>query len=123
MTTEELLAMCKAWHEVGSRVTCKPPPMDTDRDVLCVVAEWNEFLATASQAGFVAGGSVPVEQLAPSNFASLRRDQDNLIVTDSDEFATRFLAATKVCRRLNLLDKSDRIAVFQAVLYGNGDWS
>lgn len=32
----------------------------------------------------------------------------------------RFIAATAVAKRLNLLDKADRIALFQAVLYANG---
>lgn len=43
----------------------------------------------------------------------------NLIVTQDNKFYDRFMAATSVAKRLNLLDKADRIALFQAVLYGN----
>ena len=43
----------------------------------------------------------------------------NLIVTRNDTFFNRFMAASSVAKRLNLLDKADRVAVFQAVLYGN----
>jgi hypothetical protein len=49
------------------------------------------------------------------------RDDVNLIATSDGDFFRRFLAATQVCIRLNLMNKEDRIALFQAVLYGNRD--
>jgi hypothetical protein len=42
----------------------------------------------------------------------------NLIVTDDLEWHRRFVAATSIAKRLNLMAKADRIALFQAVLYG-----
>ena len=66
-----LLGLCLECHAVGSRVTCDPPVMDTDRDMLCLVKD-------------------------------------------------RFMVATRLAKRFNLQAKADRVALFQAVLYGNG---
>ena len=119
-----LLCICLEWHEVGSRVTCDPPVMDTDRDVLCVVKDWREFLNAATHDGFSVGGSVPANELEQRKeqtlFTSMKRGEDNLIVTDDAVFAKRFLVATRLAKRLNLRLKADRLALFQAVLYGNG---
>lgn len=118
---------------VGSRVTCNPPPTDTDRDWLVLVPSIQPETQGDPFFGFAAelskdGWTLP-EPYTPANpdkpqegglvFMSVRRGEDNLILTDSEEFFRRFLAATSVAKRLNLLDKADRIALFQAVLYGN----
>lgn len=117
-----LLRLCLEWHEVGSRVTCDPPVMDTDRDVLCLVKDRKEFLVTATREGFVMAGSVPANQLElhQSPFTSMKRGEDNLIVTDAPWFASRFMVATRLAKRFNLQAKAERVALFQAVLYGNG---
>jgi hypothetical protein len=51
-------------------------------------------------------------------FAPFSNGEVDLIVTKSPHFARRHRAATHVCKRLNLPNKQDRIAVYQAVLYG-----
>jgi hypothetical protein len=121
---EELLARCLQWHNVGSRVSCNPPPTDTDRDILCLVAIATEFAAVAEAAGFEVAGSVPVDNIDPykviSRWASFRRGEINLIVTDDPSFASLFMVATRLATRFNLMDRNDRVALFQAVLYGNG---
>ena len=117
-----LLGLCLECHAVGSRVTCDPPVMDTDRDMLCLVKDRKEFLGAATREGFVMAGSVPADQLElnQSPFTSLKRGEDNLIVTDAAWFASRFMVATRLAKRFNLQAKADRVALFQAVLYGNG---
>ena len=110
---------------VGSRITCYPPPLDTDRDWLLHVPEaaWQGFVDTLLADGWLIGGSaIPneVNELPPeAQFNSFVKDEDNIIATCSLLFYERFLAATSVARRLNLMRKADRIALFQAVLYGN----
>lgn len=125
---DHLLQRCIEWHEVGSRVTCDPPVMNTDRDILCLVPNRAEFQILALQSCFDADGSQPhfderddksLDALQRSPFISLTCHEINLIVTDDPEFARRFMAATRLAKRLNLLAKGDRIALFQAVLYGN----
>jgi hypothetical protein len=119
-----LLSLCREWHEVGSRVTCDPLVMDTDRDVLCLVSDWRSFLGDAVRDGFEVAGSVPLDELEQRKeqtlFTSLKRGEDNLIVTDDEGFAKRFMVATRLAKRFNLRLKEDRIALFQGVLYANG---
>lgn len=109
----------------GSRVTCAPAPLDTDRDWLLHVPEaaWQGFVDALLADGWAIGGSaIPneVNELPPdARFNSFVKGEDNIIATCSLLFYQRFLAATEVSRRLNLLNKADRIALFQAVLYGN----
>lgn len=120
-----------SWAAVGSRVTCAPAPTDTDADFLILLGE-KEFAGNAVQLfreelehyQWVIGGSMPLdadEGVYPpeTKFTSFTRGEVNLIVTESGLFFNRFLAATAVAKRLNLLAKDDRIAVFQAVLYAN----
>lgn len=84
----------------------------------------DDFVADMGEEGFVVklGDGYAADALNPgtkSRFQSFRCDDVNLIVTVDSEFYNRFVAATSVAMRLNLLEKSDRIALFQAVLYGN----
>lgn len=44
--------------------------------------------------------------------------QVNLIVTESEIFYDKFMLATHVSTRLNLMEKEHRIVLFQAILYG-----
>lgn len=119
----------KTWP-VGSRVTCKPEPQDSDHDwlVLTVAAKRLLVVEAAEKNGFtldgsLGGGTMAMDEVNGDEprdlFASLKRPSDNvnLIITADDYFAQRFLAATSVAKRFNLLDKEDRIALFRAVLY------
>lgn len=109
----------------GSRVTCNPPVLDTDEDYLVLVpaAAAVDLECVLMSEGWTLGGSaIPDESNTvdgDSRFKSWTRGSVNLIVTTSARFYRRFVAATEVCRRLNLLSKQDRIALFQAVLYAN----
>ncbi len=58
------------------------------------------------------------DEIKDMEFLSLKRDEINLIITKSQKFVDKFLLATSLTKRLNLMDKDDRIAVFRAVLYG-----
>lgn len=110
---------------VGSRVTCNPAPTDTDADYLVFVEPFNaiRFLELMAPEGFEAGGSRVEENSrelinGENAFVSFTLGEVNLIVTSHWTFYSAFLAATSVSKRLNIMDKADRIALFQAVLYG-----
>lgn len=110
---------------VGSRVTCSPAPTDTDRDFLVLVEgrDWGNLWGALERDKWKVDGSLPVNAEpwdASVRFSSFKRDECNLICTDAPDFHRRFLAATAIAKRFNLLEKADRIALFQAVLYGNG---
>lgn len=99
---------------VGSRVTCNPPPTDTDEDWLALeTGPWDRTGWEKSRKETSSTGSDDIVR-----FTSYRQGNLNLIVAHELEFYERFLAASSVAKRLNLLSKPDRIALFQAVLYG-----
>lgn len=109
----------------GSRVTCSPAPTDTDQDFLILTPAENAVVSKVvgklSDADFKWEGSEHYQTVAATHFMSWRKGDVNLIVTASKGFAKKHRAATSVCKRLNLLEKPDRVAVFQAVLYANSE--
>ena len=106
----------------GSRVTCNPPPVDTDADYLVQVPRTDSKIAGLvsylSGRGFEWEGGEHYQMSMTGDFMSFRHDYINFIVTANEVFAARHRVATGLCRQLNLMQKPDRIALFQAVLYG-----
>tara|TARA_B100000929_G_scaffold49557_1_gene35975 strand:- start:842 stop:1309 length:468 start_codon:yes stop_codon:yes gene_type:complete len=102
---------------VGSRVTCNPAPVDTDEDWLVITLVDPEPALTA--AGFTQDGSPEFYTGNDAGgFRSWRKGDLNIVTTQDTEFFDRFMTATYLAKRFNLLRKEDRIALFQAVLYG-----
>lgn len=123
---QDLLRYANRHELVGSRVTCNPPPVDTDQDVLVYIDEANadDFVWRMKKTGFnVELGEGYAEDALNSGeedrFQSYRLGDVNLIDTVDERFYTRFAAATAMAKRANLMQKEERIALFQAVLYGN----
>ena len=104
---------------VGSRVTCNPPPTDTDEDILILTDKLYRLVEDCKAQGY-RGGEVyfTAEAKSASDFISLRKGNINLIVTEDRKWFNRFMAASHVCKTLNIMEKHRRILVFQAVLYG-----
>lgn len=107
---------------VGSRVTCSPPPTDTDEDYLVLTKDKEAAVKALQAMGFEY--STDPEKIAEYNrlgetsgyaFVSLFFGSINYIVTDSVFFFERFLTATHVCKMLNLLKKEDRVMVHEAI--------
>lgn len=107
----------------GSRVTCDPPPTDTDADFLVFLPEYDMqrvsdvVLWLEADRGYALDDNEHYQVLVQSSFASLKRGEVNLLLTASRDWRDRHVRATALCRRLNLSDKSDRIALFQTILY------
>ena len=120
----EIKSLCLKFEPVGSRVTCNPPPLDTDIDYLLLVEpeKFNDFEMVLFDSGYEMGGSrihAGGCLLGDENsFQSYTKGEVNLIVTASEEFFIKFMAATAKAKELNLLHKEDRIALFQEILYG-----
>ena len=106
----------------GSRVTCNPPPENSDYDFLVLIADSSDnkglLVNTLGGAGFEWEGDSIHYQGVLDNFMSWRQGDVNLIVTSNPEFVAKHKVATALCKRLNLMDKKQRISVFQAILYG-----
>jgi len=110
----------------GSRVTCNPAPIDTDADFLVVVDSHRNLSELVGyldeQKWHWEGATEHYQDLARDTFMSWRKSNENLIVTTNTDFAQKHKIATRICTRLNLMNKQDRIMVFQSVLYGNTEW-
>lgn len=109
----------------GSRVTVYPAPRNTDADFLIEIqqAEVSGMVARLASEGFKwEGATEHYQDVAGNTFMSWRKGEVNLIVTSNGDFAAKHRVATALCKRLNLLDKQDRIAVFKAVLYASDQW-
>lgn len=102
---------------VGSRVTCSPAPTDTDEDWLMRVD--SNPAGVLKSLGFTQDGQPQFYTGSDAGgFRSWRRGDVNIVTTPDQEFYNLFLTATHLAKRFNLLEKADRIALFQAVLYG-----
>ena len=104
---------------VGSRVTCNPAPTDTDEDWLILIEEHDMARVVSKLNGFVLDNPNSHYEPANSNFNSWRDGNINLIITRDEKFYDRFLHATKIAKLLNLMLKSERVQLFQYILYGN----
>ena len=107
---------------VGSRVTCSPPPMDTDEDFLLLVENMNDAVLKLKEIGFDSGMTpeqereyASLQRTSGGRFKSLRLGHVNYIVTESAFFFDRFLTATHICKTMNVMDKKQRILVFSGV--------
>lgn len=106
----------KSWvvYRVGSRETCNPPPTGTDEDFL-VFADFYDAVVELESLGFTLSND---NYEADENvFNSLRKGDINALVTSNVKFFKRFLEATKIAKEKNLMDKQDRIDLFQKILY------
>jgi len=99
------------WQRVGSRVTCSPPPTDTDEDFL-VYDRFFTQRTKLDRAGFTTEHYGHLD----TKFISYRRGDTNVILTANKEFYDKFLFTTRVAKKLNLLKKDDRITLFEALL-------
>lgn len=107
-------------------MTCNPAPVGTDTDYLVFVAtdaHLSNLMTYLSNENWKwEGATEHYQNVCANTFTSFRRDGDNLIVTTNREFVRLHKIATRICTRLNLMSKPDRIMLFQAVLYGNTEW-
>lgn len=106
-----------AWFQTGSSVTCDPPVLDTDKDYVIIVDEdkLGEILLSLLDDGYSYDSTI---KYPGTDFTSLRKGNINLIMTSSWDFYNKFQLATNLCKKLNVKMKHNRVAIFQAILYG-----
>ncbi|MDR3736075.1 MAG: hypothetical protein P4L10_11130 [Acidobacteriaceae bacterium] len=121
---EEIKSAALKFSLVGSRATCNPPPTDTDEDWLLLLGKESVAWALLDSQWEHDGSRIDdrINKNGPEGtFHSYSSNGVNVIATASKEFYRRFMAASSIAKRFNLLVKSDRVVLFQAVLYGNED--
>lgn len=107
-----------SWFKSGSQVICNPPPENSDHDY---------FVKRLYGAGFpnvilrLLGFTHDLERSDGSHYAydekkfsSWRNGNINIIVADPDTFISTW-RATQLAKERNLLDKKERIALFERV--------
>jgi hypothetical protein len=114
----ELLDDC--WHAIayyptGSRYICSPAPTDTDEDYVVLLRPGSKrYIETWMQAeGFELHG----RQYNSAEFWSFKKNENgtvvNYITSDNPEFYENFILATEEAKSRNLLNKEDRIKLFE----------
>jgi hypothetical protein len=104
---------------VGSRVTVRPAPTDTDEDWLALVSPGEDRLLELARVmrsdGWEYGGSLADGDHDRQAFSTWRQGEVNVILTTSPEFFRRFIVGRDICKRLNLKLKADRVYVHRRV--------
>lgn len=99
-------------YPTGSRYICNPPPQDTDNDTVILVNGYYDYDILLLKEGWLAC-DIDYEQIG--EFRAYRKGVENYLVTEDPEFYGSYVKATEGARALNLLNKEDRIKLFQAV--------
>ncbi len=107
--------------QVGSSVTCDPPVLDTDIDFLILIKQENletvhELLGQTGWTSHYDQYTGPKKDIKP--FRAYRKGKINYILTWDDDYHRRFLEASSLAKRFNLLNKADRVDLFNLALYG-----
>lgn len=101
-------------HPTGSSYICEPPVLNTDFDTI-ILAEAGYIGALLSEGWTPCSGAEYSDSGA--NFYAYRKGTQNYIVTTDTKFYKKFVYATKIAKSMNLLNKEDRVKLFDAVLY------
>lgn len=93
----------------GSNYICNPPVTNTDIDMMFLVSSMEKTYDELIKLGWTYNSK---DIYPPDVWASYRMGKDNAICTSEVKHFNAFLAATEEAKRLNLLDKKDRIELF-----------
>lgn len=106
-------------YQTGSSVICNPPVTDTDIDYVIYTNEEDKLDTFLKCEGFESSCQDEEEyDLESEAFDCYRKGNINLIVTDNYEWYLKWVEATKLAKKLNLLQKEQRITLFKYILYG-----
>ena len=111
-TDEEFRKSIIKSHPTGSRYICNPPPMDTDNDTIYLVNGYYDWETSLIRSGWERSGDYNLEAYG---FVSLRKGEENFIITEDPDWYKNFVLATEGAKALNLTNKEDRIKLFQAI--------
>lgn len=101
----------------GSRVICNPPPMDTDED-WCILYDKVDFRTidrVLVDRGYYYSGKYYNKT---TKFRTYRHNTNplNLIMTRHLDWYERFQEATDIATQENILDKNERVELFEMIL-------
>lgn len=109
---EKFNSLVVASHPTGSRYICNPPVLDTDKDTVILIDGYEDWQSLLEDEGWEPCGDYNNN----GNFVAYRKGEENYIITEDKEYYMRYVYATRAAKAVNLLNKEDRIKLFEAVL-------
>ena len=107
----------KVSFPTGSSYICNPPVTNTDVDEMFLVDDLQEVNFQLTGLGWTKCGlEEETYQDKPSHWAAYRKENMNALLTTDLKYFMNFFKATEEAKHLNLLNKEDRIALFQKIL-------
>lgn len=105
----------------GSYYICDPPVYNTDIDIMLLVSvdTYKKFCDDLVTDGWERGGSASV--VNPDGWTSFKKKNQfgtlyNFLVIYDKEHYDKMTFATELARKLNLLQKKDRIILFESIV-------
>ena len=107
----------KVSFPTGSSYICNPPVTNTDVDEMFLVDDLQEVNFQLTGLGWTKCGlEEETYQDKPSHWAAYRKENMNALLTTNLKYFMDFFKATEEAKHLNLLNKEDRVALFQKIL-------
>jgi len=107
----------KVSFPTGSNYICNPPVTNTDVDEMFLVDDLQEVNFQLTGLGWTKCGlEEEAYQDKPSHWAAYRKENMNALLTTDLKYFMDFFKATEEAKHLNLLNKKDRVALFQKIL-------
>jgi hypothetical protein len=107
----------KVSFPTGSNYICNPPVTNTDVDEMFLVDDLQEVNFQLTGLGWKKCGlEEETYQDTPSHWAAYRKENMNALLTTNLKYFMDFFKATEEAKHLNLLNKEDRVALFQKIL-------
>ena len=102
-----------ATFPTGSNYICNPPVTDTDIDQMFLVSNLE-----ATHDFLIYGDWVPCssDEYPLEKWAAYRKNKWNALITDNPNYFLKFHKATELAKERNLLNKEDRIKLFDEIM-------
>jgi len=101
----------------GSSVICNPPVLNTDIDVMFYTKDMASFSCYLIDNNWKSSFE-DYKLEADGIFKAYRKENYNVLLTQDIDYYDRFEEATILATKLNLLEKHQRIALFEYVVNG-----
>ena len=103
-----------SYFPTGSNYICNPPVEDTDIDTMYYVKNLTETDEQLIKEGWTDCGKEGYKR--QGIWKAYRKGKYNAIITNSFDFYLKFEAATELAKKRNLLDKEERIELFNIIV-------
>ena len=103
----------KVSFPTGSNYICNPPVTDTDIDQMFLVYDLYRAAEELDHLGWKECRTKNNNDYPTNIMLAFRLGVNNALLTDNEEYFNNFYKATEEAKRRNLLNKADRIALFE----------